>query len=138
MKVVRKESGGDMDATYLERLAEEYRRSKETLDAIEKRTNAIKKELSEAVDTFGDEDEKGHKWLKVGDTTLKRERRVSVSFDAKNAEEWARENGHWDNVKEVVEVLSEDKLLGLAWDDKALDEVVRGFYVEKETWAFKA
>ena len=51
---------------------------------------------------------------------------------------WAKETGHWDEIKEVVEMLSEDKLLGLAWNNKELEEVIQGFYSERESWAFKA
>jgi hypothetical protein len=87
---------------------------------------------------YGMEDDKGHLWLSVGDAKLKRERRVSRSLDLDSARAWAEENGHWDDIKEVVEVLSEDKLLNLAWVNKDLEETIQSFYIEKETWAFKA
>lgn len=135
MRVVKRDQA---DTAYLERLAEEYKRSKESLAVIEKRTNDMKKELSVAVEKFGDQDDKGHLWLTVGDLVLKREKRVSRSFDADAARAWAEANGHWDAVKEVIEVLSEDKLLGLAWNDKELEETIMAFYIEKESWAFKA
>ena len=76
--------------------------------------------------------------MNIGGHELKRERRVSKSFNSTQAEEWAREQGLWDDVKEVIERLSEDKLLQLAWEDKALLTTVQTFYTEKETWAFKA
>lgn len=135
MRVVKREQA---DQAYLERLAEEYKRSKETLTMVEKRTNDMKKELSVAVEKFGDPDDKGHIWLTVGDLVLKREKRVSRSFDTASAENWAKSEGIWDDVKEVIEVLSEDKLLGLAWDNKELEETIMAFYIEKESWAFKA
>jgi hypothetical protein len=134
-RVVRQ---GKEDPQHLERLVEEYRKSKELLERIEKRQNEMKKQLTQAIDDSGFVDDKGHKWLKVGSYELKRERRVSRSFDTAQAEQWARENGLWDKVKEVLEVLSEEKLLALAWEDKSLNEVVSSFYIEKETWAFKA
>lgn len=138
MRVVKREEQEQPDVAYLERLAEEYRKSKDTLTLIEKRTNDIKKELSVAVEKFGDADDKGHLWLTVGDMILKREKRVSRSFDATSAENWAKEKGIWDDVKDVIEVMSEDKLLGLAWNNKELEETIMAFYVEKESWAFKA
>lgn len=137
MRVVKREQA-EVDTAYLERLAEEYKKSKEAQALIEKRTNDIKKELSNAVETFGDVDDKGHIWLTVGDTVLKREKRISRSFDTASATKWAEENGYWDDVKEVVELLSEDKILGLAWSNKELEETIMSFYVEKESWAFKA
>ena len=126
------------DMEHIKRLAEEFKRSKETLELMEKRHNDMKKQLSEAVDTMGYEDDKGHRWLKVGDMELKRERRVSRSFDLAAAERWARDNGYWDDVKEVIEVTNEGNMLRLAWDNKDLADTVTGFYTEKETWAFKA
>jgi hypothetical protein len=139
MRVVKREQEqAQPDTAYLERLAEEYKRSKETLAVIEKRTNDMKKELSIAVESFGDPDDKGHLWLTVGDLVLKREKRVSRSFDTQSAEAWARETGRWDDVKMVLEVLDEDKILGLAWNDKELEETIMSFYIEKESWAFKA
>jgi hypothetical protein len=128
----------ELNTEYVERLAREYKDSKKVLDDIEKRTNGLKKELNDLVQAHGVEDDKGHIWLMVGDTKLKRERRVSRSLDTTTAREWAESSGHWDEVKEVVEVLSEDKLLNLAWTNKDLEETVQSFYIEKESWAFKA
>lgn len=129
----------ELDAeVHLQRLIEEYKKSKEALEQLEKRQNLMKKELTQAIEEKGYTDDKGHVWLKVGPYEIKRERRVSRSFDTKAAEDWARANGMWDSVKEVIEVLSEERLLALAWEDKSLNETVSTFYVEKETWAFKA
>jgi hypothetical protein len=138
MRVVKREEQQQPDTAYLERLAEEYKKSKDALALIEKRTNDMKKELSVAVENFGTPDDKGHIWLTVGDLNLKREKRVSRSFDTASAEQWARDNNLWDDVKEVIEVLSEDKILGLAWSDKSLEDIIMSFYTEKESWAFKA
>ena len=136
MRVVKREEGPDF--SYLERLAEEYKRTKDAIVDIEKRANSMKKELSDAVEEFGATDDKGHLWLNVGNIALKRERRVTRSFDSASAETWARDNKKWDDVKEVVEVLSEDKLLGLAWNDEEIAKHIQTFYIEKESWAFKA
>jgi hypothetical protein len=125
------------DLQHLERLTEEFKRSKEAIESLEKRHNEMKKQLSEAVDSMGIEDDKGHRWLKVGNFELKRERRVSRSFDLAAAERWARDNGYWDDVKEVIEVTSEENMLRLAWENKELSDDIVSFYSEKETWAFK-
>ena len=128
----------ELNTEYVERLVKEYKDSKKVLEDIEKRTNGLKKELNDYVQEYGMEDDKGHLWLSVGDAKLKRERRVSRSLDLAGARAWAEENGHWDDVKEIVETLSEDKLLNLAWVNKDLEETIQSFYIEKETWAFKA
>jgi prefoldin subunit 5 len=127
-----------IDEAYYTKLVENFVSQKRLLSSLETQINKMKKELSDLVDEHGLSDDSGHKWLNVGGHELKRERRVSKSLDVTAATEWAKANNVWNDVMEVVEILSEDKLLGKAWEDKTLMPVVQGFYVEKETWAFKA
>lgn len=129
---------GNYDESYYTKMVEDFVSQKKLLSQLEARIEKMKKELSGIVEEFGTQDDSGHMWLNIGGHELKRERRVSKSFNATQAENWAREQGVWDDVKEVVERISEDKLLGLAWNDKSLLPVVQEFYTEKETWAFKA
>ena len=137
-KIVRETPASDFNEAHTRRVVEDYKNHKSMLDQTQKRTDALKAELTEMLVTYGKPDEKGNIWIDLGDLELKRERRISKSFNTSAAEAWAKENGHWDTVREVIEVLSEDKLLGLAWNDEAIQEKVKTFYVEKETWALKA
>ena len=127
----------DDDLAYTLRLVEEYKSAKLLAVSSKARAAALKKELSDLVDAEGYEGDNGHLWYEVGDYKLKRERRVSKSFDLEECEQWARSTGLWDEVKEVVESVSEDKVLALAWDDLEVREAIERFYKEKETWAFK-
>jgi hypothetical protein len=137
-KIVRETPASEFDEAYARRVVEDFKNHKSMLDQVQKRADALKAELTEMLVAHGKPDEKGNIWIDLGDLELKRERRVSKSFNTSAAEAWAKENGHWDTVKEVIEVLSEDKLLGLAWNDENIQEKVKTFYVEKETWALKA
>jgi hypothetical protein len=123
---------------YYERLAQEFKKSKEAIDALTKRQNDMKAELIAAIKEKGYSDDKGHLWYTAGSTELKYERRVSRTFNAQAAEQWAREQGLWDDLKKIVEMLDEDKLLGYAWNHNEVEEVIQSFYEEKESWAFKA
>ena len=125
------------DTKYNLRLVVEYKASKEMADSAKKRADGLKSQLIELVDERGYEGENGHRWFEVGDYKLKRERRVSKTFDAAACEELAKVSGLWDEVSEVVELLSEDRVLALAWDDPEIRAEIERFYVEKETWAFK-
>ncbi len=125
------------DAAFNLRLVQEYKAAKEMADTSKKRADGLKSQLIELVDERGYEGENGHRWFEVGEHKLKRERRVSKVFDRAACEEWAKGNGLWDEVSEVVELLSEDKVLALAWDDTEIRSEIDVFYVEKETWAFK-
>ena len=126
-----------LDLLFIERLVAEYKGAKALADTTRERSDKMKKQLSEIVDTHGYVDHNGHRWLDVGEFKLKRERRVGKSFDAAACEVWAKKEGLWDNVSEVVEALSEDKVLALAWDDPEIRDEIEGFYIERETWAFK-
>lgn len=136
-RVVRRKNGDDFNESYVQRLAEEYKKSKEAQALIEKRTNDLKKELSDVVDTFGVADDGGHLWVEVGDFKMKREKRVSRNLDLDKVEKWAKENGHWDAIKEVIEVVSEDKMLALAWANEDVATALEDMYTVKEIWAFK-
>lgn len=125
--------------TDLERLAQEFLNTKSLLDKVTARFNELKQALTEAVDNDGYEDDKGHRWLPVGSLQLKRERRATVSFDVEAAEEWAKAEGIFDDVKKVIvqETIDHDLLLAYAWEHRELTPVVKSFNKEKVSWAFK-
>ena len=122
---------------YLQRLIDEYDKSKAFADKAAARVEELKKVLKSYVADFGTADDKGHKWLAGETHQLKNERRVSRAFDTKAGEKWAKTTGHWESVKRTVEVLDEDALMALVWDNPELEEEVSKLYTEKETWAFK-
>lgn len=123
---------------YYERLAQEFKKLKEAIDALTKRQTDMKSELIEAVKERGFADDKGHMHYTAGSTNMKYERRVSRSLDLQAVEQWAKENNHWEDIKEVIEVVDEDKLMGLAWNNDDIAETLETFYTIKEVWAFKA
>jgi hypothetical protein len=122
---------------YYERLAQEFKKTKEGIEALTKRQTEMRTELVKAIQENGYEDDKGHLWYGAGSVELKYERRVSRSFNIDAAEQWARSLGIWEDLKKVVEILDEDKLLGYVWANKDKEEEVQGFYTEKESWALK-
>lgn len=125
------------DKEYIKRIVGEYKKAKEMIETLEMRNGEMRKIITEAIVSNGMPDNNGHVWLSIDDIELKRERRVSKTFNAAAAEAWAKQEGHWETVKEVIEVLSEDKLLGLAWNDDTIQEKIKEFYAEKESWALK-
>lgn len=125
------------DPEFIARLAEEYDKAKKFAEKAAKHADSLKKQLSEIVDGMGEADEKGNLWYSVGPYELKRERRVSRALDTPSAEEWARQQNLWHEVAEVREVLSEERLLALAWERRELSSTISSFYTEKEVWAFK-
>jgi hypothetical protein len=127
-----------MDITSdLPQLVKMYREQKEFADKLNARVDEIKQELIKRVQEEGFVDDKGNQWLDSGDFQLKRERRVSVSFNEHFAEDWAKKKGVWDQVKEVREFVSEDQILAVAWDDEEMKHDLDNFYTRRENFAFK-
>lgn len=127
-----------MDITSdLPQLVKMYREQKEFADKLNSRVDEIKQELIKRVQEEGFVDDKGNQWLDSGDFQLKRERRVSVSFNEHFAEDWAKKKGVWDQVKEVREFVSEDQILAVAWDDEEMKHDLDNFYTRRENFAFK-
>lgn len=123
----------------VQRLTTEYLDTKSLSDKIGSRLDELKLILTKYVVDNGSEDEKGNLWLPVGQRQLKRERRVSISFDEEAAEAWAREQGIFDEVKKVVtkETVDLDLLLAYAWEHREVSGTIESFNKEKVTWAFK-
>ena len=110
---------------YYERLAQEFKKSKEAIDSLTKRQNEMRAELVKAIQENGYEDDKGHLWYETGSMELKYERRISRSFNSEAAEQWAKELGIWDDLKKVIETIDEDKLLGYAWNHKDKEDEIQ-------------
>jgi hypothetical protein len=124
----------------LEKLAEEYLRSKTAADAMAARAKELKTILSRAIDDRGDEDEKGHMWLGAGRFLLQRQKRQAPpSFNKEAAEKWAKGNDLWDELKRtiVIEEVNEDDLVAFVFKNPEYESELRSLYnVPEPTWAF--
>lgn len=125
------------DKFELEKLVREFKDAKDFADKTGKRLSELREVLLNYVKEHGVPDDRGHKWLGAGDMQVKHERRVGKSFDLKAAQSWAKELGIWDEIKEVVEIITEDGVLKYSWEHPEHHDTVAGFYIERETWAFK-
>lgn len=125
------------DPNFFDRLADEYYEAKKFAEAATARADALKKQLSAAVEEAGVPDHKGNLWFDTGSYELKRERRVSSSLDEHGIEAWAKENALWQDISQSVERVVEDKVLTLAFERPDLAPSITPFFVEKEVWAFK-
>lgn len=137
MPTVRRTEPSD-NPEHIARLAQEYMEAKEFAERASARADALKKQLSEHVDRSGEQDEKGNLWVTAAPgLELKRERRSSRTLKTVDVEKWAKHRGVWDSVCEVVEQVSEDNLMTLAWERPELAPEIADLYGEKVTWAFR-
>lgn len=125
------------DVYELNRLVKEYKYAKEFSEKAVRRSDELKMSLITYVRDHGTPDDRGHKWLSAGDAQIKHERRVSKSFDTNSATDWAKSIGIWDEVKEIIETLSEDAVLKYVWEHPEHQDTLTDFYTERESWAFK-
>lgn len=126
-------------ADYYFRLAKEFQAAKDASDVFKKRAEKLRTEIVSFIKEHGLEDDKRHRWMESDELHLqiKYERRVSKLLDLDAVEAWAKSEGLWDRIKAVVEVVDEDKLMALAWDDPAIAQEVQTLYKESETYALK-
>ena len=125
------------DVTYYLRLAKEYQAAKDASEVYKKRADKMRVDLIHAVNSFGFEDDKHHRWIEGEELNIKYERRVTKRLDLEAVESWAKESGVWDRIMQTIEVVDEDKLMGLAWEDPEVAKIVQSLYVETENFALK-
>lgn len=118
----------------LERITEEYMSHLRHVEALNKIVAEYKKQLSDAVDAEGEEDDKGHKWLQIGPFMLQKQRRQgNKSLNIEAAEEWAKERGIWEKVSDEIRVLNEDALMAYVYDHRdeaGIEDEVQNLYKE--------
>lgn len=128
------------DGTDFESLASEYVRSKRVADDMAKRSKEIRDVLARAMNTRGEEDDKGNLWMGAGRYLLRYQKRQSApSIDKEAAEAWAKENGLWEDLKKVtvVEEVDEDALVAYVFQNPEHEDDLRTLYkVPEPTWAF--
>ena len=90
-KIVREKPESTFDEAYAIKLVTEFQNHKAMLETTQKRVDVYKKELNEMLIAHGKPDEKGNLWINTSGFEIKRERRVSKTFNADAAEAWAKE-----------------------------------------------
>lgn len=143
---------GEPNVPDMIRTLDEHLRSRELAESAkrmqEKYRDLLKGHIIDSVEPDAD----GHRWFFLSDETedpyigpdgrviesLKVEKRSSISLDEEVAEDRLKELGLLDQCIETVEVLDEDKILALNFEDKLSDEDLALMYKEgKATFAFK-
>lgn len=122
----------------LDRLIEEFIKSKEFEASCAERTNTFKQQLVSILKDTGEEDDKGSLWIRTDQHSIKYERRSSFSLNTEEIEKWATETGNLDKVTETVVSISEEKFLAFAFENPDLLPDMGKFYNERTSWAFKA
>lgn len=120
-----------------------------TDDAVKKfseQKEGLRKELLEAIQEMGEEDDKGHRHIKFGDDPVEgrirgitAQHRVSRTLNSERVEEFLKAKKLWLKGTEVVpehRIISEELILGLNFGGTISDTDLEALYDVGETWAF--
>lgn len=115
-------------------------RLKKSIADLTKEANQIRDELSETIDTDGEEDDTGSRWFVLPEETegvaaLKRERRVSHRLDEDAAEEILTNLKLRDRCYTTIEVLDEDEVYACLAEGLLTEEDIEQIYPAKVSWA---
>lgn len=105
------------------------------------RKDEVKRRLMEKIEAEGYEDDKGHRYLDLGEEvdgieTLCRQKRVSQRIDPERAHEFLEERGLWKKATRVERVLDESKLGKLVFEGAITKEELDALVDRSETFAF--
>lgn len=125
----------------LKRTIRQYLSLKDEVDLLSKRQTELKKRLSEAVDSSGKMNDRGHKVLEVSDdikgsVKLMRQRKVSKTLDISVAEDILTKRGIKDACIKMIPMLDESAIMAAFYEDRLTEEDIDAMFPEKVTYAF--
>jgi hypothetical protein len=114
---------------------------KEQVDLITKRMNEVKKNLTDAVDTYGEVDGRGHIVLELGDesvgvVSLTKQRRATPSPDMEAIERILKEKELWDRCIVMVPEVNKDEVMAASFDNLLSEEEIQEMYPLNVSYAF--
>ena len=113
---------------------------KKNIDDLSKRQDAIKKKLSEFVDAYGDEDDKGHKWYDMaevdGYADMQRLRRVSQKVDDGMCLSLLTDKGLDERCFEMKPVLNQDEVMQCLYEGLLSEDDLDIMFPKTVTTAF--
>jgi hypothetical protein len=125
----------------LKRTIRQYLSLKDEVDLLSKRQSELKKRLSDAVDTTGEADDRGHITLTVGDdikgdVKLTRQKRVSKTLDLQVAEDILTKRGIKDACIKMIPTLDEAAIMAAFYEDRLTEEDIDAMFPAKISYAF--
>lgn len=119
----------------------QYVMIKNQIDDLAKEQTVLKTFLSKLVDDIGEEDDKGHLWLKLeedvdGYRSLQRQRRVSQRLDEEAASQLLKEKGLDARCYEMLPVLNQDSVMACLYEGLLTEAEVDTMFPKAITWAF--
>lgn len=140
VKVVRKQRRSTSNKV-LSDWFRQFRVAEKEEKAAAARKAEIKARFMEKLEAEGYEDEKGHRYLDLGEEVegievVSRQKRVSQGVNAARAQEFLVERDLWKAATRVERVLDESKLASLVFEGKITQDELDALVDRRESYAF--
>ena len=140
VKVVRKQRRSTSNKV-LSDWFRQFRVAEKEEKAAAARKAEIKARFMEKLEAEGYEDEKGHRYLDLGEEVdgievVSRQKRVSQGVNASRAQEFLVERDLWKAATRVERVLDESKLASLVFEGKITQDELDALVDRRESYAF--
>lgn len=110
---------------------------KDQITQLTERQTVIKKRLTETIDEFGAEDEKGHIVLQYNeDQQIMKQRRVSKNLDLAAAELILTKKGIKDTCIKMIPTLDESAIMAAFYNGHLSEEDIDTMFPSKVSYAF--
>lgn len=110
---------------------------KDQITQLTERQTIIKKRLTDAIDEFGAEDEKGHIVLSYNeDQQIMKQRRVSKNLDLAAAELILTKKGIKDTCIKMIPTLDESAIMAAFYNGHLTEEDIDTMFPSKVSYAF--
>jgi hypothetical protein len=110
---------------------------KDQITQLTERQTVIKKRLTDAIDEFGTEDDKGHLVLNyTEDQQIMKQRRVSKNLDLQAAELILTKKGIKDTCIKMIPTLDESAIMAAFYNGHLTEEDIDTMFPSKVTYAF--
>lgn len=141
IRKVSKTASEAMDPRALLLATKEYLGLGKNIKDLTTRQGEVKKRLSAVVEQHGEEDDRGHIWLRLpeeveGVHSLQRQRRVSQSFDEDKAVEILAAAGLLESCSKTVRLVDDEAVMAAHYDGKLTEAQIDAMYPKKVTYAF--
>jgi hypothetical protein len=110
---------------------------KDQITQLTERQTVIKKRLTETIEEFGAEDDKGHIVLKYNeDQQIMKQRRVSKNLDLAAAEIILNKKGIKDTCIKMIPTLDESAIMAAVYNGHLSEEDIDTMFPSKVSYAF--
>ena len=130
-----------IDIEEIKKTIQQYVSIKEQKDLLSKRETELKATLTEAVESAGEVDGKGHIVLEIdepltGTSRLVKQRKLSKPLDMDVAEKLLEEKGLMEQCTVMVRQLDQDAIMAAYYKEQLTEEDIDAMFPPKITYAF--